>query len=165
MKSKEEQDYEQAEEDEAQMDFEDEQDDEIQVYYEKEEIEQADDKQKKDQFEDIQNLKSQYVTGIVTPRKNKFNIMDWIEKPKATPEVHKKKKARSSKGTGEDGIHSQHDADSVISETEEDKDKTKDKSDQVKKEEAERKEKERQRAIAAKEQALVGNEIEQMLLM
>ena len=74
------------------MDFEDELDDEIQVYYEKEEIDQTNDNQQKDQFKDILDMKNQYFGVTQTPRVNKFNIMDFIEKPESAPERVIKKK-------------------------------------------------------------------------
>ena len=48
-------------ESEAPMDFDEELDDEIQIYYEKEEIEQTNEIQQRDQFEDIFELKSQFM--------------------------------------------------------------------------------------------------------
>ena len=68
------------------MDFEDELDDEIQVYYEKDEIDATNDTQKKDQFKDILDMRNAYTGVMQTPRKNKFNIMDWIEQPKLANE-------------------------------------------------------------------------------
>ena len=97
-----------------------------------------------------------------TPRKNKFNIMDWIDKPKPTPEK-KTKKAKQGERESVTG-QSQHDGESNNSENEEEE-KKRTENEQDQKEEAARVEKERQKAMAAKEQALVGNEIEAMIQM
>ena len=36
-------------------------------------------------------MKNQYIGVTQTPRKNKFNIMEWIEQPKLIPEKTQKK--------------------------------------------------------------------------
>ena len=75
-------------ESEAPMDFDEELDDEIQIYYEKEEIEQTNEIQQRDQFEDIFELKSQFMGD----RQTKYNILEFVSKPKVPEKVSKKKK-------------------------------------------------------------------------
>ena len=55
-----------------------------QIYYDQEEIELNQEQQKKDQFEDLMRMKRNITVNSQNKTNNKFNIMDFLPKPKSS---------------------------------------------------------------------------------